>query len=383
MNLPLHRRAEWGRAGYFRSVRALFVLGLAVLMAAAPARAEPRINSLAGDIECRHCDDEKPPSVKRRAAAMALAVVPGVVVHGIGSWTVGEKRAAKRLFYGELIGLGLAGSAGLLVGASGGNPYTMPAVPIIIGGAGLLFQSWFSDIWVAAGGDAIVERPRALPPWSVELGTSWLHDAYRDRALLRAGGGVWLGRLGLAAAALVDAGGDTKVGEADVYLRILGERASGELIDDGSHLTVRAGTSWHDDEPDRVTQWTQEIEVRGRLDLERVDPVFRSSFVELGTGIGAVHVDYDDLASEWESELLGHFAWGAYLGSRGEAKVFYEHTRDGLVGGLPAGRAAGFLGSIGGALDLRVFGPWAVRAELAIGNAWLSTLAMSYRGGPR
>ncbi|HEU4614663.1 MAG TPA: hypothetical protein VFS15_21370, partial [Kofleriaceae bacterium] len=88
-------------------------------------------------------------------------------------------------------------------------------------------------------------------------------------------------------------------------------------------------------------------------------------------------------ASEWSSEMLAHFAWGVYLGPLGEATLFYEHTRDGLVGGIPAWRASGFVGSVGASIDMRVWGPWAVRAELAIGNAYLTTLSLVYRGGPR
>lgn len=325
-------------------------------------------------------------SGQRRAAAIALAIVPGVVAHGVGALTVREKRAARRIVIGQLIGLGAATSTGLLIFGSAGNPYTIPLVPITIGGIGLLVQSWFTDIYVAAGGNAIAnpQRPRAPEPWSVELGTAWLHDAYRDRALVRGAGRLWLGRVGLAAHAFVDTGGDTNLVQGDVYVRVLGKPATGAIIDDGSRLDVRVGSRWHRDDDDRVTQWTQEIEIRGRLDLERFDRAFRNNFLELGTGVGLVRVEYgDDLADEWGSELLGHFGWGLYLGSRGEAKVYYEHTRDGLVGGFPAGRAAGFVGYVGAALDLRVWGPWALNAEVAFGNATLSTLSVSYRGGPR
>jgi len=142
-------------------------------------------------------------------------------------------------------------------------------------------------------------------------------------------------------------------------------------------------TRWHEDDADRVTEWTQEIAIDARLDLDRIDRAFRRSFIEAGAGLGIVRVSYGDVAKEWSSELLARFAWGAYLCTRGEATLFYEHTRDGLVGGIPAWRAAGFVGSVGATIDVRVHGPWAVRGELAIGNAYLTTLAVAYRGGPR
>ncbi|HEY5922126.1 MAG TPA: hypothetical protein VIV11_10670 [Kofleriaceae bacterium] len=370
-------------------------VALAIVIATAPARADNRDTSRAAGTrvaiiaQVPEDPDNQPAwnyeiSTKRRIAAVALAIFPGVIVHGIGAWTVRQKRAAYKIVSGQAIGIALAAMAGGLVGGSGGNPYTIiPGVPLVVAGGGLLMQSWFTDIWVAAGGEKIVEQPRAPAPWSVELGTSWLHDAYRERALLRGGGRIELGRVDLGAAAIIDAAGDAQLGEANVALRILGTPASGALVDDGSRLSVRVGTRVHRDAPDRVTQWTQEFAIDGRLDLAHIDRAFGKSFVEAGTGIGVVRVDYGDVEHEWSSELLARFAWGAYLGSRGEATLFYEHTRDGLVGGLPAWRAAGFLGNVGATLDLRVRGPWALRGELAIGNAWLTTLGIAYRGGPQ
>jgi hypothetical protein len=351
--------------------------GLTISIVASTARADD------APIEVTTSVSTTPVSSQRRAAAVALAIVPGFFIHGIGAWTVGDKRAAKTLAIGEGIGLTGAGLAGLLVGGSGANPYTTPAIPIVIAGSGMFFQSWFTDIYIAAGGD-VTDRPRASAPWSVELGTSWLHDAYRERAMLRGGGRIELGRFDVGAFALADAGGDTNVGQADVRARVLGAAASGEQIDDGTRISVRVGSRWHRDDDDRVTQWTQEIAIDGRLDLDRIERSFGRTFAELGAGVGIVRVKYgDDLAREWSSELLGRFAWGMYLGARGEASLFYEHTRDGLVGGLAAWRASGFFGSVGAAADVRVHGPWAMRAQLEIGNAYLTTIAVSYRGGPR
>lgn len=368
---------------YLVAVRWCCALVLAIVASATPARAERRLNTLHGDGPTYRPHHVERHTWQRWAAGVTLAIVPGVVVHGIGSWTVREKRAAKKLLIGEGAGLVLAAGAGLLVGGSGGSPYTVPAIPLVVAGTGLFLQSWFTDIYVAAGGKSIVEWQRAPAPWQVELGTSWLHDAYRERALLRGGGRVELGRIDLGAYALADAVGDSQIGQADVRVRLLGPAATGESIKNGSRLSLRAGTRYHRDDPDHVTQWTTEVAIDGRLDLERIDETFRSSFVEFGTGVGLVHVGYGNGAHDWSSELLARFAWGAYLGGHGEAMLFYEHTRDGLVGGLPAWRASGFLGSVGALLDLRVRGPWGARGELEIGNAYLTTLSLVYRGGPR
>lgn len=357
---------------------------LAIVIAATPARAERKLNRLNDDVAIRDAPwQRRPISTLNRALAVAFAIVPGVVVHGIGSWCVHENRAAKKLLIGEGAGLVLAAGAGLLVGGSGGSPYTVPAIPLVVAGTGVFLQSWFTDIWVAAGGRRMWHAPRAPAPWSVELGTAWLHDAYRERALLRGGGRIELGRIDIGAFALVDAIGDSQLGQADLRVRLLGSPATGEQTGDLSRLTVRLGSRYHRDAPDHVTQWTEELAIDGRLDLDRVDRRFAQSFVEFGTGVGLVRVGYSNGAHDWSSELLARFAWGAYLGGHGEAMLFYEHTRDGLVGGLPAWRASGFLGSVGALLDLRVHGPWGVRGELDIGNAYLTTISLVYRGGPQ
>ena len=120
----------------------------------------------------------------------------------------------------------------------------------------------------------------------------------------------------------------------------------------------------------------------GRLGLARFDRTFRSNFVELSMGLGANRVTYSSMVSEVESLLLSRFAWGSYVPG-GEVTVYYDHRRDGLAGGIDAWRASGFIGSFGATADIRIDGPWTLRGEFQIGNAYLSTLALAYRGGTR
>lgn len=351
-----------------------WLLVLAITIAAArsaraegPGQPRPVGSSLGGD----DFEAVREVTPQRRALAIAAAVVPGSVVHGIGSWIVHERRPAKQLLYAELLGVAGIVVGGGLVGGSGGNPYTIwPGVPILLAGSGLFFTSWATDVWVAAGGARLDGGPRELEPWSVEAGMTWQHDAYRNRALLRAGGRFELGRVGVGAIGLLDAGGATRLGAADVRVRIF-----------DNWLFARVGGRAHRDDEDELTKLVGEVEVIARLDLERVDAAFAPSFIEGSTGLGVTRVTYADMETDIASELLGRFGWGVYLGRRGEAMAFYDHRRDTLVGGLPAFRASGFVGSVGAMADVRVWGPWAVRAELGVGNAWVTTLAIAYRGG--
>lgn len=323
-------------------------------------------------------DIEQPRTVSgaRRALAITAAIFPGIGLRGIGSRIVGEKRAAKRLAIGALGSVVVAGAAGGLIGVTNGNPYTIAATPLVLAGIGGLLTTWVEDIWIAAGGSAVQAGPRAPAAWSVELGETWQHDVYRERLLQRAAATVAVGRFGAGTAAMVDTNGESWLVFGDVKARVLGDAACADCV------VARIGGRVQRDDADRVTQVVGEIEVTGRLGLARFDPAFRSNFVELSSGLGLDRITYAGDVSEVDSLLLGRFAWGAYLPG-GELTVYYDHRRDGLAGGINAWRASGFIGSFGATAEVQIDGPWTLRGEFQIGNAYLSTLALAYRGGTR
>ncbi len=312
----------------------------------------------------------------RRALAVVAAIVPGFGLRGIGSWIVGERRTGKRLAKVAVGSLVVAGAAGSLVGLTHANPWTMFAMPLVLAGAGGLLTSWVEDIWIAAGGSALAAGPRAPASWSVELGETWQHDVYRERLLQRAAATVAIGRFGAGTAAMIDTNGESWLVFGDVRARVYGDATCADCI------VARVGGRVQRDRADRVTQVVGEVELMGRLGLARFDKNFRSNFVELSSGIGVNRITYASMVSEVESLLLGRFAWGSYIPG-GEVTVYYDHRRDGLAGGINAWRASGFIGSFGATAEVRIDGPWTLRGEFQIGNAYLSTLALAYRGGTR
>jgi hypothetical protein len=116
--------------------------------------------------------------------------------------------------------------------------------------------------------------------------------------------------------------------------------------------------------------------------MQHVADNLGGTFLEVSVGMGLEKVTYADLVSDKNSLFLGRFAWGLYLGARSELTAFYDHRRDSLAGGIAAGRAAGFVGSVGTNVDLRIGGPFALIAELEIGNGWVTTAGIRYHGGP-
>ena len=323
------------------------------------------------------------PTTSRRAAAIGASIFPGVLLHGSGSWVLGEKRAAKRLAITGAIGFGALALGGAAVGITGGaESMVIWGVPMIIAGAALVFPTWFSDVWYASGGPRVRGEAHARSPWTFELATTWLHDAYRERALIRGGGGIELGRFGVNASALVDAEGQARTGEIGGRVQILGAPATGARVADGSRLYARVAVRRHEDDDDMVAITSAEAEVGARVDLLHIDPILDGTFLEVSVGMGVERVRYADLVSDTESLFLGRFAWGLYLGRHSELTVFYDHRRDSLAGGIAANRAAGFVGSVGTTLDLRIAGPFAAIAELEIGNGWVTTAGVRYHGAP-
>jgi hypothetical protein len=324
----------------------------------------------------------RPPSTLRRIAAISAAIFPGFIVRGAGSYVLGERRTAKRLLVAGSVGVAAMAAGGGAIGASGAaSQLIWPGVPVTVLGLGIFMPTWLADIWVAAGGERVRAGPHGTPPWSLELSATGLRDPYRARALGGAAASVELGRLGLGASALLDAQGESRTADLEARWRILGAAAGHGPIDEGSRLYLRAAARYHRDDPDAVTLATAELEAVLRGELRHLDPLLAGMFLEVSTGLGLERVTYARDTHDVDSILLGRFAWGAYLGQRGEAMLFYDHRRDHLAGGLYTWRASGFVGSFGARAQVAITGPWAVRAELEVGNAWVGTLGLRYQGG--
>jgi hypothetical protein len=254
-------------------------------------------------------------------------------------------------------------------------------LPVLLVGGGMFVTTWMADIATAAGISRTGGHAVSASPGSIELATLWLHDAYREAGLVRLRADLELGRLGLRAEGLRDAEGRIYDTLGEVRVRIYGRRATGELIADGSRLYVRGGLRDRQDDDFGLVITTGELEAVGRLDLDRIDPALAGTFAELSAGVGEEYVSYaSTTAHDHDSLLLGGFAWGAYLGSHGELKIFYDHRRDGLVGGGGWFHTQGFVGSIGASIDWLLDPHWAVHAEVQEGTAWLTTFGIRWRG---
>lgn len=316
-----------------------------------------------------------PPAVTpgRRAAAIALAAIPGVVVPGLGARVVGERRAARRLLALRATGLGLmvVGGVPLLV-TYGSAKLVVPGVHLAVAGSGLFLVGWWADIYAAADGGGGAPRRRA--PIELSADATWIDDAYHGaRDLIGVGGRAHRGRWTLAARVAGAHDGALAQARVDAGARVWrpDARATGTGVD------VRAAVDAIRDGDDGLVTVTGELAARGRLHLADLDRALAGSFLELDAGLGLQAVDYRAGDADLAGVLISRFAGGVYLPcARGEVAVFYDHRRDTLAGGLPAGRAAGFFGSVGATAEVAISPAWTATAAVEFGSARLATLGV-------
>lgn len=316
-------------------------------------------------------------SARRRALAVTAAVVPGVALHGAGAWVLGDKKSARRLATAELVGLGLAVVGGLpLLGTYGSPKVVFPAVPLTVLGAGIFLGSWVGDVWVAAGGHA--GTAPATAALAFEAGAGWLDDPYHGGRGVLTSRVSWRGRhIGAAALLRLDHRAELAEGGFDVAWHLAhllrGRRA-------GDRLALRLGAYARREPADGVRAAWHEGELLGRLELAHLSPGLAGLFFESSAGLGLAVTEYPTGAHDVDGLLLARFGAGAYLGrGRGELSLAYVHRRDDLVGGLAAGRAAGFFGYLSAQLELRVTSQLDLLTSAEFGNATLITLGLRYR----
>jgi hypothetical protein len=323
-------------------------------------------------------DDEPEPREGGGALALGAAVFPGILLHGSGHYVAGEHRAARRMLLVEGFAL-TAILTGVTPLAIANRRTSWPAIPLVVSGTGVLLVNWLGDLYGVAGGSDVLGRPAVgLEDVAVSAGYGFVRDPRLDTgsfAVLDAS--LRLARWRLEAGGWLSAANQRIT--ADVTYRALGQPRRA-----GSHLEVRGGVRHHRYAEDFSIAGV-EVEVGGRLALELLAPTLRGSFAELDTGLGLDVIDYRVPGADtdvWDA-VIGGFAWGLYLGDgRGEARVFYDHRRDGFAAGLATGdRANGFVGHFGADLDLRLAGPWGLFAEGVVGSAWVAHLAVRYRFG--
>ncbi|MBN8230479.1 hypothetical protein JYK02_23480 [Corallococcus macrosporus] len=324
-----------------------------------------------------------------KALPVAVAVVPGLLLHGLGAWTAGDSQAARGLFAAEAIGLGLIGAGLVPIALTGASRKTIgPLYAVTLTGAGVFSLSMLANLYAVTSPAFDPGRvPDTLPPLEFDLGYQYVHDAtaeYRNFFALGAVARLSAVRLE-ASARLAPDEGNTLIRAGAAY-RLWGapERTLG--LGDGTALDVEGFATYHRYPTEGFTLGGAELALRGRYAMARFGPRFAGSFVEGGVGMSFQGYSYPGRVSDdnLHTQLLYTFGYGVWLGRggplRGEATLYYDHRKDGLVGGL-RGRGGGMVGSFGLRGRVLVTERWGVAAEAQAGGALMGRLSLVYAVG--
>lgn len=311
--------------------------------------------------------------------AIAGSVIPGIVVHGAGSWLSGDDDTAKRLLLLEAGGLTLtAGSLGALALTGAARHWVGLLASTAVLGAGAFSISLLGDVYRTAAPKGFGRHPGALPWGKSSVGVLWVTNPQFDLGpVVESGGelltGRWIGSviLGHAPEAL-----HSRLRMENGY-RFWG--AAAQRVGSkwgGSHSTLSLAYEDTRFGKEGFSSSGPEIRWWGRADSEQLAPKIRGAFVDWELGYaGKVTTYHPSDATSRETLLLAGFAFGAYHGDPttvgGETRLYYSHRHDGYTGGLlQAGLGSGVIGKFGLESQHFMSPTWGVRMVTEVGSAW-------------
>ncbi|RJS20069.1 hypothetical protein DRW03_20080 [Corallococcus sp. H22C18031201] len=317
------------------------------------------------------------------------AVVPGLVLHGLGPWLAGDAKTGRQLFALEGAGLGLIAVGGVPIVLTGASRRTIgPLYAVTLAGAGLFSISALSNLYAVMA--PVVEPgvvPASLPPLELEMGYQYVHDpAFQYDHFVALGAVARVSAFRLEAAARMAPGeGNTRVRAGGAY-RLMGapEQTLGQ--GDGTSLDAELFALYHRFPTEGFTVGGGEAGLRGRYAMARLSPRLEGAFAEASLGMSFQGYSYPGPPSDdnLHEQLLFTFGYGVWLGRggplRGEAMIFYDHRKDDLAGGMRT-LGGGVVGSVGLRGRVLLSNSWGIAAEAQAGGALVGRLSLLYALG--
>lgn len=327
----------------------------------------------------------------RRALAVGAALVPGVIVHGPGAWVAGKKATAQKLAIASGVGLAGALVGGALLAVTGASRRTTgPIAALTIASVAVFSTSMLADLYAVLAPEGGTGEPLREVPWIEAMfgGYAVSDPVFRHSELVVQRLDVRWATLRTSVQAEHAPESASRRLRVEEAVRVVGA-TPGARMRDGTSLDLEVALTDHAFPGDGFGTTIAELALRGRLDLARLDGELAGAFVEglLGTGL-MVDRYRAATASDTNGILLGRFAFGTYLarpsadGVHGEASLFYDHRRDGFVGGLqPNGIGAGYLGAVGASARVWFGKTWGVGANAQAGSALVGGASLHFRAG--
>lgn len=323
-----------------------------------------------------------------RTLAVGASLVPGLLVHGAGSFIEGDATTGYRLLAME--GAGLVGTVGglFLVRQTGASrKWVGPLSLLTIAGAALFTTSAVADIYNAATDARYAASPPAKLPWiEAQAGLRYVYDpTFPYRSFAAQGIDLRYRRFRLFPSAWIALNDEnTRVRVVGAYRLHGAEALSDHEARDGTAVDLDVAITNHEFGSQGFATTTAEAVIRLRLDMRRVSRSLRGSFAEIEGGFGIVSHRYDDHGSEGQDLLLARFGYGVWIGRGrapwGEVLAYYDHRRDDFAAGLKvAGIGTGYLGHVGIEAKAYFVENWGVLLDAQLGSAAIAGLSLLYR----
>ena len=332
--------------------------------------------------------DQTEPSALARGLAVPLAIFPGILVHGTGSYVLGRSSTGTRLLALEGIGLGLLAVGGAVIITTGAARHWVgPSAALSVAGMGLFGISFAADLYsVLAPRGGFGQHDGRQARFESEVGYRYVYDPqFPHRHFTVAGFDARWASWRLSPSLWSAPGGSNQRWVVPVAFRLLGATPE-ERSGDGSYLDLETGWTRQDFFGERFVISSVEASARGRLDLAAYDAGLEGSFAELGVGMATQIIAWDVQGVEAESAtmLLSRFGFGVYVdhasAGSGEWQLYYDHRHDGLASGLLIpGLGSGVAGHFGLEGEHFVTDQWGLGLEFQVGSAIVGGLSARYR----
>ncbi|MGM0557824.1 MAG: hypothetical protein ACQEVA_15675 [Myxococcota bacterium] len=317
------------------------------------------------------------------------SLVPGVLLHGSGTFVAGDRETGLKLLKWQGIStLALAASFTELVLTGASRKTIWLSAPTVLLSFGTFTQTWLADIYGAfSGAHSTGSAALALPKLRLDVGYRYVFDPqfdYRNFTYLAAE--FWVDRV------RVSSQNWLALDDANVRTGLLGDwRIIGpthdEYASNGSTLDLRMGARFARFGGEGFSVLTPEVQMRGRLDLGEVGRSLEGAFADASVGLGFEVYDYDaaglPFGSDVNSLLLGGFGFGLYhdVGNPGgEVRLYYDHRHDTYAGGAHLSDLGGGVPGYFGIETHFDFGHWGIGADLKAGSAYIGGLNVRYNG---
>lgn len=328
------------------------------------------------------------PSSGRRTLAAGASVVPGLLLHGSGSYVLGDEDTAQRLLLLEGAGVGLiiAGLSGLA--ATGASRYlSAPLIVTTAGGVSLFSLTLLADIYRVAAPPNGFGVPRQAPLLESHIGYAHVYDPVFDyRHFVHYGLRFQPNRFGLRFEAFqAPEQGNQRLRLQPSFRLWQASELTSRAVADASWLDLSFAGTLHEFNEQGFTTLTHDLLLEHRLDSSRVIPTLKGAFAEFSVGYALRRTDFTDFAvRSYDSLLLGSFGFGMYLGSAraagGEALLYYNHRHDDFAAGFKAsGLGSGVAGHVGFRGHYYFDERWGVATMTEVGSAWVLGLGLRIR----